>query len=105
MSVHLNEDTVDEDLSDDEYRNFLSAVEFYNKKHRTYKKKDRVKLWAYLQQALTGDCTMCEPSRFKRESYAKWKTWAELEGTAIREAIESFVRIMKEIDTEFPPEL
>lgn len=91
----IAEEDADLDVSEETYDAFQVSVAEFQKKKARMKRIERVELWALYQQVTEGDCTQPAPSWFKREQYAKWKRWGELEGTTMKEAIELFIDYMR----------
>ena len=55
--------------------------------------ENKLDLYKYYKQAITGDCNIEKPNELDYEAYMKWKYWNSIQGMTRENAIKNYISL------------
>lgn len=70
-------------------------------KHIKVSNKDKLSLYGFYKQAISGKCNISKPTGIDMVQQAKWEQWNSLGKMTKKEAMENYIQIVKKLNIDF----
>uniref|UniRef100_A0A7S3LL64 ACB domain-containing protein n=1 Tax=Aplanochytrium stocchinoi TaxID=215587 RepID=A0A7S3LL64_9STRA len=82
-------------------KKFARAVKYVKNAKTVYSLEDKLIIYAYTKQSITGDCDRPKPNPRDKLSLAKWKAWTKLKGLSKTDAMKKYLENLKKMDPNY----